>query len=60
MRIVLQIIGIALLTSFITGCSPEVGSNKWCEKMDETPKGEWTTNDVKAYAESCVFRKKEN
>ncbi len=60
MRFLLQIIGIAMLTSLIAGCSPEVGSNKWCDKMDETAKGEWTTNDVKAYAENCVFRKKDN
>lgn len=46
---------IAILGLLLTACSPEVGSDRWCAKMDETPKGEWSLNDAKAYAQHCVF-----
>ena len=38
-------------------CAPEVGSEEWCEDMDETVKGDWTANDAREYARSCVFRR---
>jgi hypothetical protein len=37
------------------GCAPEVGSEAWCERMDETPKGDWTANQAADYARHCVF-----
>jgi len=39
------------------GCSPEVGSEAWCKKLDEKPKGDWTTNEAGDYAKHCIFRK---
>lgn len=39
---------------FIAGCSP-VGSEGWCNKMKEKPKGDWSTNEATDYAEHCVF-----
>jgi len=44
-----------LLTVFLAGCAPEVGSRKWCEKMDDTPNGDWSVNDAKSYAQHCVL-----
>ncbi|HKK16745.1 MAG TPA: DUF3012 domain-containing protein [Gammaproteobacteria bacterium] len=41
---------------FITGCAPEVGSEAWCKKLSEKPKGEWTANEVSEYAKSCLLR----
>ncbi|WP_323844012.1 DUF3012 domain-containing protein [Microbulbifer magnicolonia] len=46
----------ALLT--LTACEPKRGSEKWCKKMDETPKGEWTLNDASDYTKYCVFKQK--
>ncbi len=40
----------------LVACSPEVGSDAWCEKMKETPKGDWSTNDAAAFAKQCVFK----
>lgn len=40
----------------LAACEPEVGSDKWCEKMADTPKGDWSTNDAKAFAENCIFK----
>ena len=46
---------IAILGLMLTACAPELGSERWCAKMKETPKGEWSLNDAKAYAQHCVF-----
>ena len=42
----------------LTACAPEVGSEKWCMKLDEKPKGDWTANEAADYAKHCIFRKK--
>ena len=39
-----------------SGCSPEVGSDKWCANMKEKPSGEWTLSETKDYAKHCVFK----
>ena len=36
-------------------CSPDVGSKAWCEKMAETPKGDWSANEATDYAKHCLF-----
>jgi len=41
----------------LPGCSPEVGSEAWCKKMDEKPKGDWTVNEAGDYTKHCIFRK---
>lgn len=40
----------------MAGCAPEVGSEAWCKKLSEKPKGEWTANEASEYAKSCLFR----
>lgn len=40
-----------------SACSPEIGSEAWCEKMREKPKGEWTGNEARDYAKHCLFDK---
>jgi hypothetical protein len=47
---------LSLFLAIGPGCTPEVGSEAWCEKMDETPKGEWTLEEVGDYAKHCVIR----
>lgn len=42
--------------SILTACSPEVGSEAWCKKMDETPKGDWSANMAADYAKHCLFK----
>ncbi len=41
----------------LAGCSPEVGSEAWCQDLKETPKVDWSTRDATAYAEHCIFRR---
>ena len=52
-RIALAMLAALLL---VTGCSPKVGSDAWCEKMKETPSGDWSSNDASAYTKHCIFR----
>ena len=55
----LKLLLIPALTSlFLSGCSPEVGSDNWCADMKETPKGEWTANEAGAYTKHCIFNQK--
>jgi len=42
----------------LAGCAPEVGSEAWCKKMDEKPKGDWTVNEAGDYAKHCIIRTK--
>ena len=47
------LLSIAALAT--TACAPEVGSKRWCEKMQETPKGDWTMNEAGDFAKHCLF-----
>ncbi len=44
------------VATFLTSCEPEVGSDRWCEKMVDTPKSDWSVNDAKAFAQHCIFK----
>lgn len=46
----------AVFTLGLAGCAPEVGSEKWCAKLQEKPKGDWTANEAGDYAKNCVFK----
>ena len=46
-------LGLLVIAS---ACSPKVGSEAWCEKMKETPRGDWTVNDAAEFAKHCVFK----
>ena len=45
-----------VLSLSLTGCAPEVGSEKWCANLEEKPKGDWSLNEATDYAENCVLR----
>ncbi len=53
----LKAVTIFLFVSILFACAPEVGSEAWCEDMDEKPKGDWSSNEAADYAKNCVFRK---
>jgi hypothetical protein len=40
-----------------TACAPDVGSERWCEKMKQTPKVDWSTREASAYGKHCLFKK---
>jgi hypothetical protein len=39
----------------LMGCAPEVGSERWCELMRDTPRGDWSTNNALDFARYCVL-----
>ena len=46
-----------LLGSFllITACSPEVGSEDWCQMMKDKAKGDWTANEAADFTRYGIF-----
>ena len=53
-RIVSAVLALSM-SGLTAGCSPEVGSDAWCENMAEKPKGDWTANEAANYARHCLF-----
>ena len=51
-----SLIVVFCLFIMITGCSPEVGSDGWCEDMKEKPKGNWTASETADYAKHCILK----
>lgn len=54
-----RLIGLALViltaAAAITGCAPEVGSERWCAMMRDKPRGDWSTNEALDFARHCVL-----
>jgi hypothetical protein len=50
------IILVLALAALASACKPEVGTEAWCEMMDEKAKGDWTANEVGDYAKHCIMR----
>lgn len=38
------------------GCAPEVGSERWCTRLKEKPKGDWSANEAADFARYCLFK----
>lgn len=56
MKILTTLVSLLFIASILAACAPEVGSDAWCKKMVDTPKGDWSTNDAKAFAENCILK----
>jgi hypothetical protein len=39
----------------LAACSPKVGSERWCKKMEDKSAADWTARETKDYAKHCVF-----
>ena len=50
-----RLLFVATLIVILIGCSPDVGSDEWCQDMKEKPKGDWTASETADYAKHCVF-----
>ncbi len=47
---------VAILMSVgLAACSPEVGSQEWCDDMKQKDKGTWTGNEAAEFAKSCLL-----
>ncbi len=47
---------IAAMSLSMTACSPEVGSEEWCNQLKEKPKGDWTANEATDFAKHCIIK----
>jgi hypothetical protein len=47
---------LSLLLTQLIACSAEVGSDEWCESLENKPKGDWTANEATDYAKHCLFK----
>ena len=54
-RLLVSVVALGT-AALLASCEPEVGSDKWCEKMVDTPKSDWSVNDAKAFAQHCIFK----
>ena len=47
----------AMLASalLISACGERVGSEEWCNKLDQKPKNEWTLEQAGDYTKYCVL-----
>lgn len=41
--------------ALLTACSPEIGSEAWCEDLKDKPKKEWTADEAGNYGKHCLF-----
>lgn len=53
-----KILVLAFTAGLLAACAPEVGSEKWCQQLEDKPKGDWTANEAGNYAKHCVFGSK--
>lgn len=54
-KITLLFLSVMAVT-WLSACSPEVGSDAWCKQMKEKDAGDWTATEAKDYTKHCVFK----
>ena len=50
------LMGLMFAVLALAGCAPEVGSDRWCQMMQEKPKGDWSSNEGMDYLKHCVAK----
>jgi hypothetical protein len=56
----LLLISLTMMLFGIAACTPEVGSEKWCQNMENKPEGDWTANEAIDYTKHCLFKTNDN
>jgi hypothetical protein len=56
----LMLLSLTFMLFGLAACAPEVGSEKWCQNMENKPKGDWTANEATDYAKHCLFNTDDN
>ena len=46
---------VAGLAALLGACSPDVGSEAWCNDMKQKAKGDWTANEAADFAKHCLL-----
>lgn len=50
-----KIISLMAAVVFLMGCSPEIGSEEWCQELKDKNKGDWTATEAKDFTKHCIF-----
>lgn len=50
-----KIVVVVLFALSLTACGDRVGSEKWCGKLKEKPKSDWTMEEAADYTKYCVM-----
>ena len=53
-RTVMRFLFPLIILLAISSCA-KVGSDAWCEKQEDKPKGDWTANEAGDYTKYCVM-----
>jgi DUF3012 family protein len=48
------LLAAALLALAASACAPKMGTQAWCDKLQEKPKGDWTANEAADFLKHCV------
>ncbi|WP_076721937.1 DUF3012 domain-containing protein [Motiliproteus sp. MSK22-1] len=51
-----HILFVLIMASVLGGCSPEIGSESWCQNMKDKDKGDWTASEATDFAKHCIFK----
>ena len=54
-RYLTRVVTLVGLAAALAACAPEIGSEKWCERMKDKPKGDWTANEAADFAKHCLL-----
>ncbi|TLS67478.1 DUF3012 domain-containing protein [Mariprofundus erugo] len=55
MKLITTATASLLMLLALSACSPEPGSEAWCNKIKDTPKSDWSANDAGTYAKYCIL-----
>jgi len=44
-----------LVAALSTTSCAKIGSDAWCENLEERPKGDWTANEAGDYTKYCLI-----
>mgnify|MGYP000485579006 CR=1 FL=1 len=50
-----KLVGVFMVTLFLSSCAPEIGSEKWCADMKEKSKADWTATLTKNFTKHCIL-----
>jgi len=55
MKSILTICTALLVALSFAACSPEPGTEAWCNKIKDKPQGDWSANDASIFAKHCLM-----
>ncbi len=51
-----RFVGLAAVAALVAACTPAVGSEEWCNDLEQKQKGEWSVSEAADFAKHCLLR----